>query len=194
MIWNFVPTARILGITAWRMGLYFVLLDIMWVMALDDISCTPLTCQSAFVIQVYGAASAATATNTDDNSVTLQGITLLVLSPWRSSYELSGLHIYMAGVGIQQLFILIFTFFAAQIHRAILNGKQLDGSTRSKALLLLYTLYAVLALITVCKTTVPFFFATLTFFPPRSASSFASSNTHKGSTALLPIMRLISTA
>ena len=28
MVWNFTSKARILGVTAWRFGLYFVLLDI----------------------------------------------------------------------------------------------------------------------------------------------------------------------
>jgi hypothetical protein len=32
MVWNFVPTAKILGITAWRFGLYFVLLDVVYVL------------------------------------------------------------------------------------------------------------------------------------------------------------------
>lgn len=32
MVWNFVPTAKILGITAWRFGLYFVMLDVVYVL------------------------------------------------------------------------------------------------------------------------------------------------------------------
>lgn len=28
MVWNYVPTAKIFGVTAWRFGAYFVLLDI----------------------------------------------------------------------------------------------------------------------------------------------------------------------
>jgi hypothetical protein len=64
---------------------------------------------------------------------------------------LSGLHIYMGGVGIQQFFILVFIFFATQFHRAVLRGQGLDRKTKSNALKLLYTLYAVLVLITVCQ-------------------------------------------
>ncbi|KIW50746.1 hypothetical protein PV05_09534 [Exophiala xenobiotica] len=112
MVWNFVPTAKILGITAWRFGLYFVMLDVV-----------------AFIIQVYGAASA----EQESTSV---------------SQTLQGLHIYMAGVGIQQLFILIFVFFATQLHRALLRGEGLDRHSQKQALRLLYTVYAVLALIT----------------------------------------------
>lgn len=64
-----------------------------------------------------------------------------------------GLHIYMAGVGIQQLFILIFVFFATQLHRALLRGEGLDRHSQKQALRLLYTVYAVLALITVTTRT-----------------------------------------
>ena len=60
-----------------------------------------------------------------------------------------GLHIYMAGVGIQQLFILVFVFFATQLHRVLLRGNGLDRHSQKQALRLLYTMYAVLALITV---------------------------------------------
>ncbi|KAI1629071.1 RTA1 like protein-domain-containing protein [Exophiala viscosa] len=112
MVWNFVPTAKILGLTAWRFGTCFVVLDII-----------------AFITQVYGAASA----EQESNSV---------------SQTLQGLHIYMAGVGIQQLFILIFVFFATQLHRVLLRGVGLDKQARKCALTLLYTVYAVLALIT----------------------------------------------
>ena len=55
----------------------------------------------------------------------------------------------MAGVGIQQLFILIFIFFATQLHCVLLMGVGLDKQTRKQALTLLYILYTVLALITV---------------------------------------------
>ncbi|KAK5195854.1 hypothetical protein LTR92_004795 [Exophiala xenobiotica] len=112
MVWNFVPTAKILGITAWRFGLCFVLLDVV-----------------AFIVQVYGAASA----EQESNSV---------------SQTLQGLHIYMVGVGIQQLFILIFVFFATQLHRVLLRGEGLERHNQKQALRLLYTVYAVLALIT----------------------------------------------
>ncbi len=57
----------------------------------------------------------------------------------------------MAGVGIQQFFILVFIFFATQFHRTLIRGHGLDGKTKTNALMLLYALYAVLALITVCQ-------------------------------------------
>lgn len=62
---------------------------------------------------------------------------------------LSGLHIYMAGVGIQQLFILIFIFFAVKLHIVLRRGEGLAKQTQSRALILLYTMYAVLAFVTV---------------------------------------------
>lgn len=82
---------------------------------------------SAFIIQVYGAAMAA-----GDNI----------------SYhdEMTGLHIYMAGVGVQQLFVLMFVVCAIFFHLKILRQQRSD---LKKALLLLYVLYACLALITV---------------------------------------------
>ena len=82
---------------------------------------------SAFIIQVYGAAMAA-----GDNI----------------SYhdEMTGLHIYMAGVGVQQLFVLMFVVCAIFFHLKILRQQRSD---LKKALLLLYVLYACLALMTV---------------------------------------------
>lgn len=63
----------------------------------------------------------------------------------------------MAGVGIQQLFILIFTMYAMSLHRTILAEKP---QHMRKALILLYTLYACLALITVRDSPSP--------IPPKS--------------------------
>ncbi|OOG00885.1 hypothetical protein ASPCADRAFT_202721 [Aspergillus carbonarius ITEM 5010] len=80
----------------------------------------------AFIIQVYGAAQAA------GNNVSY-------------STEMTGLHIYMGGVGIQQLFVLGFVFFAGAFHRKVLEQRRED---RARALGLLYVLYACLALIT----------------------------------------------
>ncbi|KAK4076571.1 uncharacterized protein Triagg1_4174 [Trichoderma aggressivum f. europaeum] len=71
----------------------------------------------SFVIQVYGAAKA-TAKDAPTDKV------------------LQGLHIYMAGVGIQQLFILIFCLFALRLLFLLSPG-----------VLLLYTQFVVLALI-----------------------------------------------
>ena len=59
------------------------------------------------------------------------------------------LHIYMAGVGMQQLFILLFLLYAMAFHRQITREQTLDTATRSKALTMLYSLYVCLALITV---------------------------------------------
>ncbi|KAJ5107809.1 hypothetical protein N7456_004484 [Penicillium angulare] len=80
----------------------------------------------AFVIQVYGAAQAA------GNNVAYD-------------VEMQGLHIYMGGVGLQQLFVLVFIVCAIVFHIKIVRQKRLDAK---KASLLLYVLYACLALIT----------------------------------------------
>ncbi|KAK5165804.1 uncharacterized protein LTR77_008727 [Saxophila tyrrhenica] len=85
----------------------------------------------AFVVQVYGAASTQS-------------------SPTISNEEvLKDLHIYMGGVGIQQLFILVFLGYAIGFHRTIKRQTALDGHARSRALVMLYTLYICLLLITI---------------------------------------------
>ncbi|KAL7782590.1 RTA1 like domain-containing protein [Trichoderma afarasin] len=84
----------------------------------------------SFVIQVYGAARA-TAKDAPTDKV------------------LQGLHIYMAGVGIQQLFILVFCLFALRLlFRVRKESNEKAKSTKlSPAMLLLYTQFVVLALI-----------------------------------------------
>lgn len=62
---------------------------------------------------------------------------------------LPDLHIYMAGVGVQQLFILIFLAFAVGFHRVIRMEETLDATTRIRALRLLTVLYVCVALISV---------------------------------------------
>ena len=57
----------------------------------------------------------------------------------------------MAGVGVQQVFILIFLVFAIGFHRTLLREKIL-GQNKVQVMSLLYTLYIVLALITVSDT------------------------------------------
>ncbi|KAF8850075.1 hypothetical protein BDZ45DRAFT_809419 [Acephala macrosclerotiorum] len=83
----------------------------------------------ALIIQIYGAASAS-----GNNEST--------------SNVLKGLHIYMAGVGIQQAFILVFFVFAIKFHRTYLAERS-QIKTSNSPLPLLYTLYAVLILITI---------------------------------------------
>ena len=57
----------------------------------------------------------------------------------------------MAGVGVQQLFILIFLAYAIGFHRTITTEGWLDAAVRSKAVKLLSILYVCLALISVCN-------------------------------------------
>ncbi|KAJ5703628.1 hypothetical protein N7493_011553 [Penicillium malachiteum] len=109
MVWNFTNDARVLKVRPWNFGLFFVTLDII-----------------AFIIQVYGAATAS------GNDI-----------PY--STEMMGLHVYMGGVGLQQFFVIMFVICAIFFHRQILQQKRSDMKT---ALLLLYVLYGVLALIT----------------------------------------------
>lgn len=60
----------------------------------------------------------------------------------------TGLHIYMAGVGIQQILILLFLVFAIRFHLELLRMPA--TSERETALIILFTLYMAVALIMVC--------------------------------------------
>ncbi|KAJ5657867.1 uncharacterized protein N7484_001516 [Penicillium longicatenatum] len=80
----------------------------------------------AFIVQVYGAAQAA------GNNVSY-------------GTEMAGLHIYMAGVGVQQFFVLLFIIYAISFHTKVIRQRCSDAQ---KALVLLYILYACLALVT----------------------------------------------
>ncbi|GAB7353858.1 hypothetical protein MBLNU459_g4219t3 [Dothideomycetes sp. NU459] len=111
LVYNFVPDKKIAKIKAHRFGLYFILLDIV-----------------AFLVQVYGAASAS---GTD---LTVKQIML-------------GIHIYMGGVGFQQACIIFFMALAFFFHREL--RRQPETDEMRSALRMLYVLYAVLILITV---------------------------------------------
>ncbi|KAL8794131.1 MAG: hypothetical protein Q9195_003316 [Heterodermia aff. obscurata] len=111
MVYNYTTAARLFKVKAWRFGLYFVLLDII-----------------AFLIQLYGAASAS-----GDHVP--------------ESQVLRGLHIYQGGVGLQQLFIFFFCYLAFRFHQ---NLNRQSQSTRIKqAKTLLYVLYFVLLMVTI---------------------------------------------
>lgn len=60
---------------------------------------------------------------------------------------MGGLHIYMIGVGVQQAFILLFSVLLVRLHRRLLNEAPRAEVTR--AIRLLYIVYAVLTLITI---------------------------------------------
>lgn len=111
MVYNFIPNRRIAKIKAHRFGLYFVMLDIV-----------------AFLVQVYGAASAS---GTD----------------LKTKQILLGIHIYMGGVGFQQFWIIVFMMLAYFFHRELLRQSKTDEVR--KAFNMLYVIYAVLILITV---------------------------------------------
>lgn len=57
-----------------------------------------------------------------------------------------GLHIYMGGVGFQQIFVLVFFYIAFRFQQQV---RQENPSRLPQALLLLYVEYAALTLITV---------------------------------------------
>ncbi|KAH8681072.1 RTA1 like protein-domain-containing protein [Xylariales sp. PMI_506] len=109
MVWNYTAGHQIWKIKAWHFSIVFVLLDAI-----------------ALLIQIYGAAKAATAVETDTS--------------------LDGLHVYMGGVAIQQVFILGFCLYAGKLF-AIMKRSPMSSENRN-GLWLLKTLFAVLLLIT----------------------------------------------
>ncbi|KAJ5691759.1 hypothetical protein N7462_001182 [Penicillium macrosclerotiorum] len=169
MVWNFIDDAQVLRVRPWQFGLLFVILDIMYVVCLCLILNTYQQRSSAFVIQVYGAAQAA------GNNVS-------------HSAEMTGLHIYMGGVGVQQLFIVIFTVCAIEFHRKVLSQRRSDAG---RALILLYILYACLALITVSRYSQSY---ETQANKPRHASYSVFVNMHKALIARFHFTRLTSTA
>lgn len=59
----------------------------------------------------------------------------------------------MGGVALQQFFILVFLVYAVKFHRIVLQQIRQGAEGVSSALPLLYAMYVVLMLITVCYTT-----------------------------------------
>ncbi|KAJ7194167.1 hypothetical protein B0H12DRAFT_1214528 [Mycena haematopus] len=103
LVYFFVPEKHVGGISAPRLSLCFVLLDI---------TCAHTHLRRIFII---------------------------------NSTALLGIHIYMGGIGLQQLFVLGFTGLVVRFHYKM---KRLDGSTSTEWKRPLYIMYACLALIT----------------------------------------------
>jgi heme/copper-type cytochrome/quinol oxidase subunit 2 len=60
---------------------------------------------------------------------------------------LRGLHIYMGGVGLQQIFVFCFFYLAIRFQKEML--RDMPKAEHRRVLSLLYVIYAVLILITV---------------------------------------------
>lgn len=121
MVFNFTDDARLAKIKAWRFGLYFVLLDIL-----------------AFLIQVFGGASAIAKVENKDDPEEVKRVAERV--------NRAG-DIYTAGIGVQQLFILIFIVLFVKFHLGV--RRQAPSLSKSRATTLIYVTYAVLVAITV---------------------------------------------
>jgi hypothetical protein len=106
------------------------------------------------------------------------------------SADNSGLHIYMGGVGIQQCFILVFSFFAVKFHRTILQQARQGAEEVLKAVPLLYAVYAVLILITVRVALSIFSFANIL---QSCESAFDSASIRRACRAIFPTTRHTST-
>lgn len=78
----------------------------------------------------------------------------------------------MAGIGIQQLFIIIFFMFALSFHRTMNR----EGDKPKMAFALLYTVYLALLCITVCLNFFLLFFVNISFPLTRDLFRFASSS------------------
>lgn len=158
IVYNFTSNSKLAGIKAWRFTLYFVLLDILWVIHshLNSAKTRRLTVGNprAFLIQV-GGASIASGEDVSRKQILLgeqylQQIAALpthslFLQCWLSGGQ--GIHIYMGGIGLQQLFIFVFLCMAIMFHRGL--SPVSNNSNTQEVLLLLKVLYAVLFLITV---------------------------------------------
>ena len=111
MIFNYTTSSKVFKIKAWRLGLIFVLSDIV-----------------AFLVQASGASMASGDNLTDDKI-------------------LRGLHIYMVGIGLQQVFIICFLALVFRFHRQM--NLDMSMASKSRPLALLYVIYTVLVLITI---------------------------------------------
>jgi len=104
----FVPEKHVAGISARRLSLCFVLLDI-----------------TAFLMQAGGG---------------------LIINSDTPRIALMGIHIYMGGIGLQQVFILGFVALVVRFHYKM---NRLGGSTGTEWKRPLYVMYASLNLITI---------------------------------------------
>ena len=102
------------------------------------------------IIQVYGAAMTQSDPNISEKTV----LKCTFSFRWRRSGLIKrvDLHIYMGGVGVQQLFIVVFVIYAVGFQRTVVQERLLDGRTKTKLDSLLCTLYICLGLISVCIT------------------------------------------
>ncbi|KAF5235731.1 hypothetical protein FANTH_11611 [Fusarium anthophilum] len=114
MVWCYTSDGRLYGIKAWQFGFIFVILDII-----------------AFIVQVYGAAQAATG---KDKTL---------------AEKLDALHIYMGGVGLQLFFILVFAVFGIHLFRRLrMSNSGVDSATQKRSVMMLfYAMFFALALI-----------------------------------------------
>lgn len=128
MVWTFLPNHKLGGIKAWRFGMGFVILDILYVFPLFSGNERPANKLSAFLVQAFGASKAS------GNNISIATI-------------MQGLHIYMIGVGVQQFFIILFSVLLVRLHMRLRN--EAPSSEVVKALRLLYVVYAALLMITI---------------------------------------------
>lgn len=116
MIYFYLPSHSLLGLSASTLAFIFVSLDII-----------------SFIVQLVGGGMA-------DHTAPLE-------------QKLRGTRIYMGGIGMQEVFIIIFLGLAVKFHMVLLrmelNG-QLRTSGKENWRKLLYTIYASLLCITVC--------------------------------------------
>lgn len=135
---------------------------------------------ACFVVQLIGGAQATNAAPPDQ--------------------ALRGIRTYMAGISLQETFIIVFVGFAAAFHMRLLNSEktgQFERTGKKNWRRLLYTIYLSLLLITVCTPTFnfhscfnlatvvtasPHIKKTNTNREPRSESSSASSNSPAATT------------
>ncbi|KAF8962444.1 RTA1 like protein-domain-containing protein [Flammula alnicola] len=118
MIYFYLPSRSIFGISAMSLTKIFVLADV-----------------TAFLVQAVGGSMASNGPSESQSAINL------------------GLHIYMGGIGLQQLAILVFSSLAVRLHLHLVqlerNGALAEAGRERGWRRLLYTLYASLTCITI---------------------------------------------
>ena len=140
LVHYYLPGHKIGGIRPQRLAVCFVLLDIVYVIFQISVNAAH-TCHSSFVVQGAGGSMA-----NPSSSANIQKI---------------GIHVYMAGIGIQEFFVLMFIILTIQAYRKLNRISERDRPTNWR--IIFSVLLASLTLITVSPSDHIFFFGLMIY-------------------------------